>query len=394
MLNATPRESVLDWTFPKGSCIQFAHLEQEKNIYDYQGAQLVYLAFDELTHFTIRQFFYLLSRQRSMSGISGYCRGSCNPDPDQWLRQFISWWIDPDTGYPVPERSGVIRWFIRDGDKFVWADSKHELIKAYGELMLPKSVTFISAKIFDNKILLEKDPSYLSNLMAQAYVDRMQLLEGNWNIRPAAGTLFKRQWFEVVEAIPKQIVRAVRAWDKAATKVDESTPPGKDPDHTAGVKIEEDKNGIFYITDVRRVRDSVGEVKRLILNTARQDGMNCRVKLFQDPGAAGVHEADDYIKTLKGFDISVEKISKSKVTAAKPISAQAEAGNIKILRAAWNEEFFRELEAFPEGKHDDMVDAMSSCYNELNAYNVGDFTDSMVQDDIVTSINLNGDSIW
>ena len=114
------------------------------------------------------------------------------------MRDFIDYWIGPD-GYPIPERSGVIRWFIRQGDNLYWADTRQELIDKFGAEEMPKSVTFIAASIFDNKILLDKDPSYLSNLKALARVDRERLLSGNWDIRPNAGTLFRREWFKVID---------------------------------------------------------------------------------------------------------------------------------------------------------------------------------------------------
>ena len=57
--------------------------------------------------------------------------------------------------------------------------------------------------------------------------------------------------------------------------------------------------------------------------------------------------------------------SKDKVTRAKPVSAQAQAGNIRVLRAPWNDAFFTELENFPDGAHDDIVDVLSGAFNEL-----------------------------
>jgi hypothetical protein len=47
------------------------------------------------------------------------------------------------------------------------------------------------------------------------------------------------------------------------------------------------------------------------------------------------------------------------------VSAQAEAGNVKIVRGLWNDEFLRELENFPAGKHDDCVDALSGAYEQI-----------------------------
>ncbi|HMW81551.1 MAG TPA: hypothetical protein PKC78_14385, partial [Accumulibacter sp.] len=47
---------------------------------------------------------------------------------------------------------------------------------------------------------------------------------------------------------------------------------------------------------------------------------------------------------------------------AEPIAAQIEAGNVRMLKAGWNAEFIDELKAFPSGRHDDMVDALSRAY--------------------------------
>ena len=119
------------------------------------------LCFDELTHFSAKQFWYMLSRNRTMCGIKPYVRATCNPDPDSWVAEFISWWIDQETGYPIPERSGVIRYMVRVGDAIHWADSPAELAHhtmlddSGAEVPIPpKSVTFISAKLTDNKALM------------------------------------------------------------------------------------------------------------------------------------------------------------------------------------------------------------------------------------------------
>ncbi|MCC8991521.1 MAG: terminase family protein, partial [Streptococcus sp.] len=78
----TPR-----WIFPSGAQITFAHLNNEDTVLNYQGSQMTLIAYDELTHFSRFQFFYMLSRARSMSGIKPYIRGSTNPDSDSWVAE-------------------------------------------------------------------------------------------------------------------------------------------------------------------------------------------------------------------------------------------------------------------------------------------------------------------
>jgi hypothetical protein len=197
LIGAKPRESNLEWIFRSGAGIKFSHLEYEKNILDWQGSQIPFIGFDELTHFSEKMFFYLLSRNRSTCGVKPYVRATCNPDPDSWVAKFIEWWINQDTGFPIPERAGKIRYFIKDGESMIWGDSKAEVLERVPHIVklmlaanentnpedLVKSVTFIPGDIYGNRELLSKDPGYLANLMAQDEATRLQLLDGNWKIR-------------------------------------------------------------------------------------------------------------------------------------------------------------------------------------------------------------------
>lgn len=194
-VKAIPKESYLEWHFPKGPKMKFSHLEHDKNMFDWQGSQIPFLGFDELTHFSAASFWYLLSRNRSVCGVKPYVRATCNPDPDSWVAHLIEWWINQDTGYPIPERDGVVRYFTRDGENFIWGDTPDEVIeKAWyflehavkeGKINpreFVKSLTFISGTIYDNTQLLAANPSYLANLMAQDEQTKSQLLHGNWKI--------------------------------------------------------------------------------------------------------------------------------------------------------------------------------------------------------------------
>lgn len=372
LFRAKPREASLEWRFPSGMSMSFAHLEHANDIYNYQGAQMPWLGFDELTHFSKEQFFYMLSRNRSTSGVLPRVRATCNPDPDSWVRDFIDWWIDPATGYAIPERSGVLRWFVRFDEKFHWANTKQELHDqyGYGEEIQPISVTFIPSKLQDNKILMRKDPKYLANLLAQGRVDRMRLLDGNWNVRAIAGTFFQREWFPIVDAVPAGWIAACRFWDRAATKPNETN---KDPDWTRGLLLYKYNDGRYCVVDLRSMRDTPGQVDSLIKNMAGHDSANVKIVSQQDPGSAGVLEADHFIKSLAGYWVSVMITSKDKATRAKPVSSQCERHNILVLRAPWNKDFFDELENFSENPkdyaHDDIVDVLSGAFNELSGAN-------------------------
>ena len=359
----------LHWRFGSGAKLTFAHLDKEEDLQAWQGTEIAYLGFDELTHFSKHQFLYMLSRNRSTCGIKPYVRATCNPDSDKWVAQFISWWIDQDTGYPIKERSGIIRYMYVLNDVIYWGGSPEELAN---ELNINpnecKSVTFIASRLEDNKILMQSDPSYLSNLKAMTEVDMERLLYGNWKIKSQAGRFFKRVQIPIdgyLEMIPDDVVYWCRAWDLAATSEDENG----NADYTAGVLIGKRKNGRYIVADVINKQIKAGEVEILILMTAISDrkkyGQSYKVRLPQDPGAAGKIVAKQYVNSLAGFNVKAEPISGSKELRATPFAAQWQNGFIDVLVADWNEMYFNQLESFPESKNDDMVDASSDAFNEL-----------------------------
>lgn len=197
-LGGEPMESKYRWKFPSGASLKFSHLEYDKNALDWQGSQIPFIGFDELTHFSEYQFNYMVSRNRSSCGVRPYIRATCNPDPDSWVAQFISWWIDQDTGFPIPERAGKLRYMTRDKDAIVWGSTVDEVISQLPHIFnnealrstgvdvrdLVRSVTFIPGSILtDNKIFIAQDPGYLGGLLSLEEAEKAQLLDGNWKVR-------------------------------------------------------------------------------------------------------------------------------------------------------------------------------------------------------------------
>ena len=359
LCGAEARITRLAWEFPSGSRVSFSYMEKESDKYVYQGSQIPLICFDQLEQFTEGQFFYMLSRNRSTCGVRPYVRATCNPLPDMWLTRLLEWWIDQDTGYAIPERSGVIRYFARANEQIVWNDTAEGLTEQYPEA-LPKSLTFIPASVYDNKILLEQDPGYVANLMALPLVEREQLANGNWKIRAAAGTVLRREWFPFVDAAPVE-ARRVRYWDLAAS---EKKTAGNDPDYTARAKVSLHE-GIYYIEHVGRDRVRWRGVKRLIAQTAELDALlgEVQIGVEQEPGSSGKNIVAEIVSMpeLSGrYTVRGYPAVKDKVTRANPWAAQAEAGNVKIVRGDWDiDAFLNECERFPEGAHDDQVDAVS-----------------------------------
>jgi predicted phage terminase large subunit-like protein len=378
---ATPVQSPkLHWRFPSGSKVSFSHLQHEKNIYDWQGSQIPLLGFDELTHFTEKQFFYLLSRNRTTCGVKPYVRATTNPDPDSWLCKFLidGGYVSGETGYPIYEMSGVVRYFIRKKGIVYWFDSEEEAKEEFNELGdIPKSFTFIPATIQDNQILLEINPEYLGNLNALLDYEQEQLIKGNWLARPNAGELFKRSYFKVAEYedfIKMEQLGSIRYWDRAATLPNDNNP---DPDFTVGglmVKCEDEN---FYIVDIVRDRLEPGDVENLLLSVTEQDDYDTIVGLEQEPGASGKAEVWSYKNKIKNRDVIEFPKTKNKLTCWKPLARAAKNGKIYIVRGPWNKAFLAEAESVTDGSqesHDDQIDAIAGAYSYLEGENDFAFT--------------------
>lgn len=361
----------LEMRFPKvRSALRFAHLQNDNTLTDWHGSQIALLMFDEATTFTRRQVFYMLSRNRSTCGVKPYVRMTCNPDPDSWVAEMISWYIDQDTGYPIKERSGVLRYFIRQEDEIIWGDSAQELVGKYDcDKEDVKSFTFIGASIYDNQELLKVNPQYLSNLKALSTVERERLLNGNWKIRPASGQYFQRERINLIDKVPDNVVEWVRRWDLAGTEPSESNPT---PDYTVGVLLGKTNRGRIILADVIRGRWKVGAVRDIVKNTAITDHanwQNVKIVLPQEPGQAGKDQFDNYAQMLSGFHIVAERESRDKITRAEPFAAAWQNGLVDMVVAPWNDAFLGEAESFPpetKGQHDDQVDAAAGAYNALS----------------------------
>lgn len=350
-------------TFPQGSRVTFAHMQHEKDRLSWKSAQIPLIMFDQVETFTRTQFFYMISRNRSMCGVKPYIRATANPEPG-WLADLLDWWIGED-GYAILDRSGVIRWMVSENDEVFWGDSFKQLSKDHPD-STPKSVTFILSTVYDNQKLLDADPGYLANLQALSLIDRERLLGdgkrgGNWKIKPSAGKVFNKAWFEIVPAVPAG-VGTIRFWDLAATE--KKLKSKKGPDFTAsckGVLVA----GVTYILDATNDQMAPAKTDKHMLNTATQDTKTVAVRFEQEGGASGKRDAHHIVSMFAGYDAKGIPPIGDKITRAKPLAAQAEAGNVKLLSGPWNERWLNHMHGQPDLAHDDEMDAASGCYNEL-----------------------------
>jgi predicted phage terminase large subunit-like protein len=296
------------------STLTFGYLDTDRDRFRYQGAEFQFIGWDELTQFPEASYRYLLSRLRRRAGVTVPLRVRAASNPGgvghEWVRQRF-----------IIEGPGAGR-------------------------------VFVPARLNDNPHLDREQ--YEKSLNELDPVTRAQLLNGDWDI-VQRGPMFDRAWFGYVDA-PPEGCRWVRYWDLAATECK----AGKDPDWTAGAKVGV-KDGVFYLASMVRLRATPKGVEDAIRSTAEGDGKLVPVIIEQEPGSSGLHTIDHYQRrVLVGWAVSGDKKTGSKYDLAKPLSAAAQAGNVKIVRGPWATAFLDEIHAFPtEGVHDDQVDAVA-----------------------------------
>jgi predicted phage terminase large subunit-like protein len=177
------------------------------------------------------------------------------------------------------------------------------------------------------------------------------------NPTPLSGDMFNVGEFRIVDRAPVGLAW-VRAWDVAATR--------GGGDATASVLMGEDKStAIFYIRDVTRSKVDTGERDTLIVETANDDGIEVVQVLPADPGAAGKAQVKYWGRMLAGFVVRFARPVGSKTARAESYSAQVNLGNFALVRGPWNAEFIEEHRQFPNGGHDDQVDAASDAFREI-----------------------------
>jgi predicted phage terminase large subunit-like protein len=321
-LSGTPakwNDNTKTWTFPSKATLTFAYLEHENDKYRYQGSELQFVGFDELTQFPETVYRYLFSRIRRLQGavVPLRMRGATNPGGagHEWVMQRFL--IERE-----PER------------RFVFST-------------------------LDDNPHLDRD-EYLKSLSELDPYTRAQLLNGDWFARPP-GTKFQRHWFPIVDQAPAA-GRTVRFWDLAAT---EKSANNGDPDWTCGALVSTHE-GRYYIRDMRRDRATPAGVESLIKQTAELDGKSIPIWMEQEPGSSGVKVIDDYARrVLAGWTFRGVRSTGPKELRANPVSSAAEAGNVLLVRGAWNTAFLDEAEAFPGGQHDDQIDAVSGAVAQL-----------------------------
>ncbi|MCW5941081.1 MAG: phage terminase large subunit [Fimbriimonadaceae bacterium] len=176
--------------------------------------------------------------------------------------------------------------------------------------------------------------------------------------RPEEGAFFRPERIELADAAPAAAPK-VRAWDLGGG--------GPGSDFSVGALLARDEDGRTWILDVRRGRWLPDDAVRVIRQTAETDGHAVVVRVPQDPGQAGKAQAAQLVRVLAGFPVRTRPVTGDKRTRAFGLAAQVNAGNVRMIRGAWNADLLAELRGFPLGAFDDQVDALADAFAELSS---------------------------
>ncbi len=161
--DAKYNEQKYRWTFKSGAKIYFGAMQHTKDRTNYQGKRYDFIDFDELTHFTWDEYSYLFSRNRPNGpGTRCYIRAQANPGGigHGWVKErFIT---------PAPPMTTIY-----EDINIVFPDGHSEKRQ--------RTRIFVPSSVFDNKILLENDPEYITRLASLPENERKALLYGDWD---------------------------------------------------------------------------------------------------------------------------------------------------------------------------------------------------------------------
>jgi len=255
--------------------------------------------------------------------------------------------------------------------ELIEADAPLKFIASNSTYYLPRPDTgLIQCKTSDNPFA----PTEFVKRIGQNYSTMFAMQELGGEFVEIAGLLFRRDWFHMVDAAPHDCAR-VRYWDKAAT--------AESGCYTVGLLMAKDRMGTMYVEDVVRGQWSAHQRNQVMLQVAMQDSARyygtVETYIEQEGGGDGKTVADDLLRMLSEFSVHRDLVGgtkwkqkggvrlpgDAKVRRAMPFAACAERGNVRIVKAPWNNAYLEEVSAFPEYAYADQVDASSGAYNKL-----------------------------
>jgi hypothetical protein len=185
------------WRMFNGRVLELGAVQRDGNVEKYQGRPHDFIAFDEVPHFTEFQYRFLNGWKRT-TDLNQRTRTVATGNPPttaegMWVVEYWAPWLDDKYSNPAPP--GELRWFVRQNNKDVEVDGPGP-VKVQGEVVFPKSRTFIPAKVEDN-------PFYMST----GYKAQLQLLP-----EPLRSQMLRGDFHASAEDDPWQVIPTAWVW--------------------------------------------------------------------------------------------------------------------------------------------------------------------------------------
>ena len=194
--------------------------------------------------------------------------------------------------------------------------------------------------------------------VSMAFGEAVWLAQYQGSPAPPGGGMFPEEgWVTIRRSEVPSGLQWVRAWDLAASE-------GKG-DYTVGCLMARLKDGRFVIDDVIRKQLSSADMRATVERTAKLDPRGTIIELPQDPGQAGKDQAQQMAIMLAGYRANSKPQTGSKEIRATGYAAQVQHGNVLLVEGPWNKDWIDEHTYFPQGQHDDQVDAGATAFNVL-----------------------------
>lgn len=220
--NDSFNESLHLWRFDDGGLLEFASMQYEKDKFNFQGRPHDFVAFDEAPEFTESQILFVTAWNRSVDPdqrVRVILTG--NPPLDEsgaWIVRRYAAWLDKKHYHPA--KPGELRWYAMIDGKEIEAPSG-DPFESKGEIIYPRSRTFIPALVDDNPFYASDGGRYKSVLQSLPEPMRSMLLYGDFDAANAP---------DPFQVIPTEWVRAAqKRWGERASPSTPLTAVGIDP---------------------------------------------------------------------------------------------------------------------------------------------------------------------
>ena len=282
------------FTFSSGATLTFRYLAHNNDLNKYQGAELQYIAFDELTQFPENQYSYLHSRLRKKK----------------------------DNPIPLRMRAGTNPGGIG-----------HDWVKAK---FINGDVPFIPSSYLEN-IYLNQEEYTKQLLKITNELDRQRLMHGDWDIQMTSGLLINRD--RLVQNLKKITDECYPVFSTIGID-----PAGEGQDKFAMSNLTLFTNQKLMLTDLNvtmKGQHANGVLRNFILRNRR---FNPVVINFEKEGGSDGDRALDYWKGVLGDLISPNNIinTAASTTGSKYLRAEPHALAVHENRLFFNEELLNQ----------------------------------------------------